>query len=196
MFTGIITDIGKIKNILKTISGINAEISTSYDLSKVDIGASIACSGICLTVTSKNKNSFSVDVSNETIRCTTINSWCEGTEINLERAMKLGDEFGGHIVSGHVDGTAEIISINNDGNSRKIAVLSPDNLKKYIVAKGSIALDGTSLTVNEVEDNIFYINIIPHTWNNTNFKNLTIGSKINIEVDMLARYVERINYCK
>lgn len=192
MFTGIITDIGEISKIEKQ-GDMRAEISTSYDVSSIDIGASIACSGVCLTVVEKKQGVFAVDISDETINCSNIANWQEGTKINLERALKIGDELGGHIVSGHVDGLAEVKSITKISDSHEVVLVAPENLKLYIAQKGSVTLDGISLTVNKVEDADFLINIIPHTWENTTFCQLQIGSKINLEIDVLARYVSRLN---
>lgn len=191
MFTGIVTDIGAIKS-LKKDGDLRAVIQTSYDMSGVAVGASIACSGVCLTVVEKTVGSFTVDISAETIACTNISQWQEGTKINLERAMRLGDEFGGHIVSGHVDGIAVVEKIERVDASHRIRFSVPENLAIFVAAKGSIALDGISLTVNKVEGNSFEINIIPHTWEKTTVSNLSVGSKVNLEVDMLARYVARM----
>lgn len=192
MFTGIITDIGIIENIERK-GDLRITISTKYNMDNVEIGASIACSGVCLTVVEKQANKFVVDVSGETLSCTTADGWDVGSELNLERALKIGDELGGHIVSGHVDGLAEVTDIKEVGDSHEIFLKAPDDLKFYIAAKGSVTLDGVSLTVNEVNDNIFKINIIPHTWQETTFSNLQTGSKVNLEIDTLARYVARLN---
>ncbi len=192
MFTGIITDIGTIKSIHKT-GDTRLQIATSYNLDSVDIGASIACSGVCLTVVEKSDGCFIVDVSDETISCTTAANWVESTQLNLERALKMGDELGGHLVSGHVDGTAKVISITKVGDSHEIIFVAPDDLKYFIAAKGSVTLDGISLTVNKVDDNHFTINVIPHTWQHTTFNLLKVGSAVNLEIDMLARYVARLN---
>lgn len=190
MFTGIITDIGIIEEIHKKC-GINAKIRTSFDMNTVDIGASIACSGVCLTVVKKTTDSFNVDISEETVSCTNIGHWQVGTKINLERAMKLGDEFGGHIVSGHVDGLATLESINEVSESHIMVFSAPEKLAKFIAAKGSVTLEGISLTVNKVKGDSFYINVIPHTFENTTFGNLSAGDQVNLEIDMLARYVSR-----
>jgi len=195
MFTGIITDIGTIASLKKTGDTLFV-IETSYDLSTVDLGASIACSGVCLTVIKKNKNSFEVEASDETLNCTTASSWVMGKKINLERALKIGDELGGHIVSGHVDGLAQVVSINKIGDSHEVIFSAPDDLKYFIAAKGSVTLDGVSLTVNSVDNNNFSINIIPHTWNNTIFNSLSAADKVNLEIDTMARYVARLNESK
>ena len=192
MFTGIITDIGKIISIKKT-GDTRLVIGSSYDTDSIDIGASIACSGVCLTVIEKTPDSFTVEASDETLSCTNVGTWGKGTQINLERALKMGDELGGHIVSGHVDGLAKLTKIKKIGDSHELHFKAPDNLKYFIAAKGSATLDGVSLTVNEVNDDIFTINIIPHTWENTTFKNLKENDMVNIEIDMLARYVARLN---
>ena len=190
MFTGIITDIGTIESIKKD-GGLSAIIKTKFNMDSVDIGASIACSGVCLTVVEKTANTFSVDISEETVNCTNVGSWKVGTQLNLERAMQLGDEFGGHIVSGHVDGLARLESISQVEASHVMEFSAPDNLAKFIAEKGSITLDGVSLTVNKVNRNKFGINIIPHTFEQTTFSELSVGCKINLEIDMLARYVSR-----
>jgi riboflavin synthase len=192
MFTGIITDIGKVLSIDKT-DDLRVEIETSYEINSIDIGASIAHNGVCLTVVSKSQKSYCVDISDETVSCTNVNNWNVGTRINLERALKVGDELGGHLVSGHVDGLAEVIEVNEVGGSHQILLKAPDDLKYYIATKGSVVLDGVSLTVNKVDDNKFYINIIPHTWEATNFNQLEIGNKLNLEVDLMFRYLARLN---
>jgi riboflavin synthase len=191
MFTGVITDIGKIKSLVKS-GDLRVDISTNFNMDEVAIGASIACSGACMTVVKKGVGEFSIDVSDESVACTNIGSWQVGTEINLERSLKLGDELGGHLVSGHVDGLAEVVSITPVGGSREIVFKAPEDLKLFIAPKGSVALDGVSLTVNKVNDNKFSINIIPHTWEKTTFRNLKAGSKVNLEIDTLARYVARL----
>jgi riboflavin synthase len=192
MFTGIITHIGTIKSTQKGNGDLRLEIATDFDLASIAIGASIACSGACMTVVQKGDGYFAIDVSDESVSKTTIGQWQVGTKINLERSLKLGDELGGHLVSGHVDGLAEVMSIKEIGGSREIVFAAPDDLKLFIAAKGSVALDGVSLTVNSVEDNKFSINIIPHTWENTTFNRLQAGSKVNLEIDTLARYVARL----
>lgn len=190
MFTGIITDIGTVVA-TESNGDLRLEIETSYDLSTIDIGASIAHSGVCLTVVKKGGRRFSVDVSDETVSCTNVGEWVVGTRVNLERALCFGDELGGHLVSGHVDGLAEVKNITDIGGSHEIIFKVPDALKYFIAAKGSVTLDGVSLTVNEVDDNLFSVNIIPHTWENTTFNKLLAGSKVNLEIDTLARYVAR-----
>lgn len=167
-------------------------IETGLDLAGTKLGASIACSGCCLTVVEKDAKSFAVDVSAESLSKTTIGTWGEGTKINLEPALKMGDELGGHIVSGHVDGLAVIKAIDKDGDSYRFKIEAPEALSSFIAPKGSITLDGISLTVNEVEGNIFGVNIIPHTLENTTLGLKAVGDSLNIEIDMLARYVARM----
>jgi riboflavin synthase len=191
VFTGIITDLGSVR----AISGDGDkrfEFSTIYDTAGVDDGASIACSGVCLTVIDKGPNWFATMVSNETLSCTTLSNWQEGTPVNLERALKVGDELGGHIVSGHVDGVGEIISVTPDADSHRFSFSVPAELSRQIAAKGSITIDGISLTVNEVDDNTFGVNIIPHTMAVTTIGKKQAGDTVNLEVDMLARYVARL----
>ena len=194
MFTGIVTDVGRVRHIEKR-GDTHIVISTSYDLSNVDMGASIACSGVCMTVVDKGtgKDSwFAVTASGETLSKTTIGSWKAGDPVNLERPMRVGDEFGGHIVSGHVDGVAEVKLMVAEGESTRITFEVPVALSKFIASKGSVALDGVSLTVNEVEGTRFGVNIIPHTSKVTTFGRLKPGSKVNLEIDLLARYVARL----
>ena len=193
MFTGIITDVGKILSINNTNSRF--KVSTSFDHNTIDIGASISCSGICLTVTEKGKHNdgsyFDVDVSNETLSRTTARNWDIGSFINLEKSLKFGDEMGGHLVSGHVDCLSKIISIEKIDNGNIFTIEYPNDYKKFIASKGSICLDGISLTVNEVFDNKFSVNIISHTENNTNWKDIKEGASINTEIDIFARYISR-----
>ena len=191
MFTGIITDIGTVRAIQKR-GDTRFEIATAYDLKTVDMGASIACNGCCLTVIEKDADWFAVEVSAETLSKTTLGTWGEGTRINLEQALKLGDELGGHIVSGHVDGVGEIVSITPEGDSRRFRFRVPAVLARFIASKGSVAVDGTSLTVNEVEGCEFGVNIIPHTQAVTTWGQARAGQPVNIEIDMLARYVARL----
>lgn len=195
MFTGIITDIGEVIAIEKT-GDTRFDIACSYDPETIDIGASISCSGACMTViekgTSGNRHWFAVEVSAESLSKTTLGSWQAGTRINLERALKAGDELGGHVVSGHVDGVGEITSIFDDGQSRRFEFCVPDELARFIAPKGSVTLNGTSLTVNEVQGNSFGVNIIPHTQKVTTWGDAKVGDTINVEIDMLARYVARL----
>jgi riboflavin synthase len=191
MFTGIITDIGTVRAIAKA-GDTRFEITTTYDLAGVDMGASIACSGCCLTVIAKGPDWFAVQASGETLSKTTLGQWNKGARINLERALKLGDELGGHIVSGHVDGIGQIVAITPDGESRRFRIRVPLALARFIASKGSVAVDGTSLTVNEVDGADFGVNIIPHTQAVTTWGDMKVGQAVNIEIDMLARYVARL----
>ncbi|MGB1361088.1 MAG: riboflavin synthase [Alphaproteobacteria bacterium] len=197
MFTGIITDIGEITAI-KTPENkedwvdLTIGVKTSFDMNSVDMGASIACSGVCLTVVAKDNGYFEADVSAESIAKTTISDWAVGTKINLERALKMGDELGGHLVSGHVDTTMTIKNIEQSGESHIFTFEVPEKYMKYIASKGSVVIDGTSLTVNDVDENTFNVNIIPHTLENTIFKEKSKNDKVNLEVDLLSRYVARI----
>jgi len=196
MFTGIITDVGKVQSITEN-GDSRIVIKTAYDTSSIDIGASIACSGTCLTVVDKGGDWFSVDVSAETLSCTNIGDWQEGSAVNLERALKVGDELGGHIVTGHVDALGKILSITGEGDSLRVQFSIPARLAKYVAEKGSVVVNGVSLTVNEVVDqdgdSIFGINIIPHTQQNTTFSTVKVGDQVNLEIDILARYVARMN---
>ncbi|HEX4181049.1 MAG TPA: riboflavin synthase [Caulobacteraceae bacterium] len=191
MFTGIITDIGRVRAVRDTNRDRRFEIETAYDLSTIEIGASISHSGCCLTVVEKGMAWFAVEVSGETLSATTLSDWAEGRGVNLERATRAGDELGGHIVSGHVDGVGEVLSITPEGGSHRIRVRVPRPLHRYIASKGSIGVEGVSLTVNEVEDDVFGVNIIPHTWDATTLGRLEAGSRVNLEIDMLARYLAR-----
>ncbi len=195
MFTGIITDIGTI-SALDQRGDLRATIATHYDTASIDMGASIACSGVCLTVVDKGPGWFAVDVSGETIRCTNARHWAVGSTLNLERALKVGDELGGHIVSGHVDGVGEIIGIADAGDSKTFTFRAQRDLAPYIAPKGSVTLNGVSLTVNAVDDVAdaahFTVNIIPHTAEWTTFGTAAVGDSINIEIDVLARYLSRM----
>ncbi len=191
MFTGIITDIGTVRAVTRA-GDTRFEIATSYDLTTVDLGASIACNGCCLTVIEKGQGWFAIDASAETLSKTTLGGWKAGTKINLERSLRIGDELGGHIVSGHVDGIGEILSITPEGDSKRFRIRVPGVLARFIAPKGSVAVDGTSLTVNEVEGDVFGVNIIPHTQAVTTWGTMVAGQAVNIEIDMLARYVARL----
>ncbi|WP_420588022.1 riboflavin synthase [Marivita sp.] len=191
MFTGIVTDMGNIRS-LERRGDLRARIGTSYDTQGIDIGASIACSGVCLTVVQLGPDWFDVEISAETLDKTNVGKWVEGQTINLERALKVGDELGGHIVSGHVDGLAEIVDMRPEGDSVRYTFEAPRNLARFIASKGSVALDGTSLTVNEVDDTRFGVNIIPHTQEVTTWGASKVGDKVNLEIDTLARYVARL----
>jgi riboflavin synthase len=191
MFTGIITDIGTIRSV-KQRGDLRIEIATGYDVTSVDMGASIACDGVCLTVVEKTSDSFCVDVSAESAGLTNIFEWKTDRPVNLERALKVGDELGGHIVSGHVDGLAEIVALRDEGDSTRVTLRAPDALAKFIAPKGSVALNGTSLTVNEVNGTDFGINFIPHTKAVTTWGSAAVGDRVNLEIDTLARYVARL----
>ena len=191
MFTGIITNVGTVRS-LKRAGDLRIEIATSYDTASVDIGASIACNGVCLTVVEKTVDSFAVDVSAESVSFTNIGDWHVDAPINLERALKVGDELGGHIVSGHIDGVAKIVAMHEDGGSTRVTLRAPDTLAKFIAPKGSVSLNGTSLTVNEVNGAEFGINFIPHTKAVTTWGGSKVGDKVNLEIDTLARYVARL----
>jgi riboflavin synthase len=191
MFTGIITDIGTIRSV-KQRGDLRIEIATGYDMTSVDMGASIACDGVCLTVVEKTSDSFCVDVSAESAGLTNIFEWKTDRPVNLERALKVGDELGGHIVSGHVDGVAEIVALRDEGDSTRVTLRAPDALAKFIAPKGSVALNGTSLTVNEVNGTDFGINFIPHTKAVTTWGAAAVGDRVNLEIDTLARYVARL----
>lgn len=193
MFTGIVTDMGEVRA-LDQAGDLRARIGCHYDMESVDIGASIACDGVCLTVIAKGADWFDVEISAETVSKTSIgrNSWHIGRRLNLERALKVGDELGGHIVSGHVDGVAEIVSMHDEGDSTRFTFRAPEALAKYIAPKGSVALNGTSLTVNEVEGTTFGVNIIPHTKAATTWGAAQPGDPVNLEIDTLARYVARL----
>ena len=196
MFTGIITDLGRVRAI-KPSGDTRFEFSTGFDTESVDMGASICCSGVCLTVVDKGQGEggehwFAADISAETLDLTTMQDWTEGAPVNFERALKMGDELGGHIVSGHVDGIATLSSIREEGDSRRMTFDAPESLSPMIAAKGSVALDGVSLTVNTVDGYTFGINVIPHTLQETTLGTLKAGDRVNLEIDMLARYVARL----
>lgn len=192
MFTGLITDVGRVA----ARDGGRFTLDSAYDPASIALGASIACDGVCLTVTTlaatASGSRFTVDVSNETLSKTTLSSWRDGREVNLERSLRAGDELGGHIVSGHVDGLARILDITPDGESRRFLLEAPEHLAIYIAPKGSVALDGTSLTVNEVAGSRFGINLIPHTLTRTTWGRKKPGDEVNLEVDLFARYVARL----
>ena len=194
MFTGIVTDLGVVKA-LKQQGDLRARIGTSYDITGIDLGASIACEGVCLAVVAMGANDgnwFDVDISAESVSATNITTWAVGRRINLERALRLGDELGGHIVSGHVDGVARIISMTQDGDSTRFVFRAPQDLARFVAPKGSVALNGTSLTVNAVDGCDFGVNIIPHTKEVTTWGDAAVGDTVNIEIDTMARYVARL----
>ena len=196
MFTGIITDIGHVLEV-EQHGDLRARIGTAYDINGIDIGASIACDGVCLTVIalgSDPQNWFDVEISAESVGATNIgrNAWTAGRRLNLERALKVGDELGGHIVSGHVDGVADVVAMQDEGDSTRVSFRAPDDLARFIAPKGSVTLNGTSLTVNEVDGPVFGINFIPHTKVATTWGDTRVGDAINLEVDTMARYVARL----
>ena len=192
MFTGIVTDVGVLRD-LDHRGDLRARIATSYDTGGIDMGASIACDGVCLTVVGLGEDWFDVDISAETVSKTNVGArWQEGRRINLERALRVGDELGGHIVSGHVDGVAEIVAMSNEGDSTRVTLRAPADLARFIAPKGSVALNGTSLTVNEVDGCDFGINFIPHTKAVTTWGDAATGDPVNLEIDTLARYVARL----
>jgi riboflavin synthase len=191
MFTGIISDVGKVRAVIAG-GDTSFVLDTAYDTRAIAIGASIACAGVCLTVTETGAGWFKVQASAETLARSTLGSWRAGTPVNLERALKLGDELGGHILSGHVDAVAEIVARRPEGESLRFVIEVPPAFEKAIAPKGAIALDGVSLTVNEVEGRRFGVNIIPHTQANTTFGAAAVGDPLNLEIDVLARYVARL----
>ena len=196
MFTGIITDIGHVLEVEQR-GDLRARIGTHYDIAGIDIGASIACDGVCLTVVALGtapQNWFDVEISAESVGATNIgrNRWAAGRRLNLERALKVGDELGGHIVSGHVDGVADVVEMRDEGDSTRVSFKAPDDLARFIAPKGSVTLNGTSLTVNEVDGAVFGVNFIPHTKVATTWGDVAVGDPINLEVDTMARYVARL----
>lgn len=192
MFTGIVTDIGRIVE-TRVTGDLRARIATKYDVAGIDIGASIACDGVCLTVVALGPEGwFDVEISGETVSKTNLGGWVSGKRVNLERALKVGDELGGHIVSGHVDGLAEVVEVRPEGGSVRVTFRAPEALARFIAPKGSVALNGTSLTVNEVAGSKFGVNFIPHTQSATTWGEVAVGDKVNLEVDTMARYVARL----
>jgi riboflavin synthase len=196
MFTGIVTDVGTVRS-AEQRGDLRLQIATGYDVGSIDLGASIACSGVCLTVVDKGEDWFAVDVSGETLLRTATDMWREGARLNLERSLRLGDELGGHIVTGHVDAVANVVDARAEGDSVRIEVGVPRALGPMIAAKGSVTLDGVSLTVNDVRDaedgsTRFSVNIIPHTAQHTTLNELASGRQLNVEVDVLARYIDRM----
>jgi riboflavin synthase len=191
MFTGIITDIGRVRAVVPS-GDIRFAIATSYDTTEIALGASIACAGVCLTVVEKAAGWFAVQASAETLSRTALGDWREGTSVNLERALRVGDELGGHIVTGHIDAVAEIVERRPEGDSLRFVFEVPAAYERAVASKGSVALDGVSLTVNEVNGRRFGVNIIPHTQAKTTFGEARVGARVNLEIDMLARYVARL----
>lgn len=197
MFTGIVSDVGRIASVTRLDEGLRFRIDTAYDPAGIDIGASIACSGVCLTVTAlpaagDNSRWFEVEAWEEALRLTTAASWSEGMPINLERALKMGDELGGHLVSGHVDGKAEIVAVEDEGEARRFTLEAPAELARFIAPKGSVALDGTSLTVNRVDGARFDVLLIRHSLDVTTWGQRKTGDRVNLEIDTMARYAARL----
>jgi riboflavin synthase len=195
MFTGIITDLGRVRRLRHgagPAAGLELTIATAFEANEIPLGASIACSGPCLTVVAVEPGAFTVQASAETLACSTMGEWAEGTLVNLERALRLGDELGGHLVSGHVDGVARFVDRRPEGDSVRFTIEVPESLLRYIAPKGSVALDGISLTVNEVAENRFGVNIIPYTLAHTSLGEAAPGQRMNLEIDTIARYVARL----
>lgn len=191
MFTGIVTDLGRVRG-LKDAAVRRLEIATAYDTADIALGASVACNGCCLSVVEKGQGWLAFEAAQETLAVTTLKDWQVGTPVNLERPMKIGDELGGHIVAGHVDGIGQIVIAAEDGGSLRLTVEVPDNLAKYIASKGSVTIDGVSLTVNEVAGNRFGVCLIPITREATNLGKAKVGQRVNLEIDLIARYVARL----
>jgi riboflavin synthase len=195
MFTGIVTDVGTVRS-AEQRGDLRLVIETGYDMDSVELGASIACSGACLTVVDKGGDWFAVDVSGETVSKTAVDQWREGARLNLERPLRLGDEIGGHIVTGHVDTVGEVVEVTTEGDSKRVDIGVPRALGPMVAAKGSVAIDGVSMTVNEVRDSDggthFSVNVIPHTAQHTTLGELAPGKQLNVEVDVLARYIDRM----
>jgi riboflavin synthase len=196
MYTGIVTDVGTVRS-AEQRGDLRLVIGTAYDMDSVELGASIACSGACLTVVDKGEDWFAVDVSGETVSKTAADHWQEGARLNLERSLRLGDEIGGHIVTGHVDSVGEVVGVCPEGDSKRVVISVPRSLGAMIAPKGSVALDGVSMTVNDVRDaddgtTHFSVNLIPHTAQHTSLGDLAPGRQLNVEVDVLARYIDRM----
>ena len=191
MFTGIVTDVGKVVS-AEQRGDLRLRVQSGYDMGTVDLGASIACSGVCLTVVDKGEDWFAVDVSGETVSRTAGDMWKEGARLNLERSLRLGDELGGHIVAGHADGLATVVAREDLTDMARFSFYAPAELARFIAPKGSVALDGVSLTVNEVADDTFSVLIIPHTLKVTTLGALAAGDHVNLEVDLMARYAARL----
>jgi riboflavin synthase len=191
MFTGIITDLGRVRRLQRGV-GLQLTIATAFPIEEIALGASIACSGPCLTVVAIEPGAFSVEASAETLACSTLGDWTPGSPVNLERALRLGDELGGHLVLGHVDGVARLVERRPEGDSVRFTIEAPAELMRYIAPKGSVALDGISLTINEVEDSRFGVNLIPYTLAHTSLGDAAPGQRMNLEIDPIARYVARL----
>ena len=197
MFTGIVTDVGTVRSVTPMNEGVRVRVATAYDPRTIDIGASIACSGTCLTVTAlsledDSERWFEVEAWEEALRLTTIGTWRAGTRINLERSLRIGDELGGHLVSGHVDGLATVASVEDEGDARRFRLRAPQELARFIAPKGSVALDGTSLTVNAVDGAGFDVLLIRHSLDVTTWADREAGDHVNLEIDQMARYAERL----
>jgi len=195
MFSGIVTDVGRVRRLRRgagAVGGLEAAIATAYDTAEIVLGASIACCGVCLTVVAVDAAAFSVQASAETLACSTLGDWAEGSPVNLERALRLGDELGGHLVLGHVDGVAHLVDRRPEGESVRFVIEAPAPLMRYIAGKGSVALDGVSLTVNEIDGTRFGVNLIPYTLAHTNLGEMRPGQRLNLEIDPIARYVARL----
>ena len=192
MFTGIVADVGRVRAVSAAAEGRRLEIETGFDASALDLGASIACNGACLTVIETGPDWFAAEASSETRACTTLGDWQAGRAINLERALRLGDELGGHLVLGHVDGVGRLDGVELVGDSHRLSITAPPELAQFIAVKGSITIDGVSLTVNAVENTRFSVTIVPYTWSHTTLSALSIGDGVNMEADVLARYTARI----
>lgn len=191
MFTGIVTDLGRVRGVIRR-GDARFEIETHFDMATVAIGASIACSGACLTVVEKGEGWFAADVSAETLSRTTLGDWKVGSPVNLERPLTVADELGGHMVSGHVDGVGTLRAVRPEGDSKRFTFAAPAELMRYIASKGSISVDGVSLTVNEIDATSFGVNVIPHTQAQTTFGDMVQGTRVNLEIDLVARYVARL----
>jgi riboflavin synthase len=196
MFTGIVTDVGTVRS-AEQRGDLRLVIGTAYDMDSVELGASIACSGACLTVVDKGEDWFAVDLSGETVSKTAADHWQQGARLNLERSLRLGDEIGGHIITGHVDSVGEVVGVCPEGDSKRVGISVPRSLGAMIASKGSVALDGVSMTVNDVRDaedgtTHFSVNLIPHTAQHTSLGDLAPGRQLNVEVDVLARYIDRM----
>jgi riboflavin synthase len=191
MFTGIITDLGRVRRLRRDV-GLQLTIGAAFPIEEIALGASIACSGPCLTVVAVEPGAFSVEASAETLACSTLGDWIEGSPVNLERALRLGDELGGHLVSGHVDGVARLVERRPEGDSVRFTIEAPAELTRYIAPKGSVALDGVSLTINEVVGTRFGVNLIPYTLAHTSLGDAASGQRLNLEIDPIARYVARL----
>jgi riboflavin synthase len=191
MFTGIIADLGRVRRVQRGV-GLQLTIATAFPIEGIALGASIACSGPCLTVVAVEPGAFSVEASAETLACSTLGDWIEDSPVNLERALRLGDELGGHLVLGHVDGVARLVERRPEGDSVRFTIEAPVELMRYIAPKGSVALDGVSLTINEVEDSRFGVNLIPYTLAHTSLGDAAPGQRMNLEIDPIARYVARL----